>query len=86
MEAMKKDISELMRNQEHMLVAIKYLNERVEDMVEKAMKDNTKDVEDILESQEMIDKLIVKNSDDILLIKKTKKLGLSCAKLSSSWG
>ena len=69
---MKKDISELMRNQEHMLVAIKYLNERVEDMVEKAMKDNTKDVEDILESQEMIDKLIVKNSDDILLIKKAK--------------
>ena len=45
MEAIQKDISELMTNQEHMSVAIKYLNERTEDMVEKAMKDNTKNVE-----------------------------------------
>ena len=36
-------------------------------------KVNTKDVQDILESQEMIDKIIVKNSDDILKIKKTKE-------------
>ena len=56
-----------------MLKAIKYLDERIEQNIEKERNDNAKDVENILESQEMIDRIIIKNSDDILLIKKTKR-------------
>ena len=73
MEAKKRDLSELMTNQKHMLVAIKYLNEQIEDILEKAKNDNKKEVENILESQAMIDKIIVKNSDDILMIKNAKE-------------
>ena len=61
---MKSDVSELMTNQKRMLVAIKYLNEQIEDILEKAKNDNKKEVENILESQAMIDEIIVKNSDD----------------------
>ena len=39
---MRKEISELIRNQEHMLKAIKYLDERI---VEKERNDNANDVE-----------------------------------------
>ena len=67
---MKNDIAELMMNQKHILEAIKYLNERIE---YKAKNENTNEVNDILESQAMIDQLIVKNSDDILIIRKTKE-------------
>ena len=67
---MKNDIAELMMNQKHILEAIKYLNERIE---YKAKNENTNEVNDILESQAMIDKIIVKNSDDILIIRKTKE-------------
>ena len=59
MEAKKRDLSELMTNQKHMLVAIKYLNEQIEDILEKAKNDNKKEVENILESQAMIDEIIV---------------------------
>ena len=71
---MKNDISELMTNQKHMLEAIKYLHEQIEDIFKKAKNDKTDEVDNIIESQAMIDKLIVKNCDDILLIKKTKEL------------
>ena len=67
---MKNDIAELMMNQKHILEAIKYLNERIE---YKAKNENTNEVNDILESQAMIDQIIVKNSDDILIIRKTKE-------------
>ena len=73
MEAMKNDISELMTNQKHMLEAIKYLHEQIEDIFKKAKNGKTDKVDNIIESREMIDKLIVKNCDDILLIKKTKE-------------
>ena len=73
MEAMKNDISELMTNQKHMLEAIKYLHEQIEDIFKKAKNDKTDEVDNIIESQAMIDKLIIKNCDDILLIKKTKE-------------
>ena len=56
------DIAELMMNQKHILEAIKYLNERIE---YKAKNENTNEVNDILESQAMIDQIIVKNADDI---------------------
>ena len=44
MEAMKNDIAELMTNQNHMLEAIKYLNERIE---YKAKNVNTNEVNDL---------------------------------------
>ena len=56
------DIAELMMNQKHILEAIKYLNERIE---YKAKNENTNEVNVILESQAMIDQIIVKNADDI---------------------
>ena len=52
--------------------AISYLKEQIEDNCHKEKNDNIKQVENILESQAMIDELIVKNSDDIL-IKKRKE-------------
>ena len=64
---MTSDISELMTNQKHMLVAINYLKEQIEDILEKANNDNKKEVENILESQAMIAEIIVKNSDDIAI-------------------
>ena len=56
------DTAELMMNQKHILEAIKYLNECIE---YKAKNENTNEVNDILESQAMIDQIIVKNADDI---------------------
>ena len=37
-----------------------------------AYNDKGQEVQDIVESQNMIDEIIVKNTDDILIIKKTK--------------
>ena len=48
-------------------------NKQIEDILEKAKNDNKKEVENILESQAMIDEIIVNNSDDILMIKKAKE-------------
>ena len=70
---MKKNVKELMDNQTNILEAIKYLNERIEDIIDKEKKDKCNEVKDILDSQAMIDEIIVKNSDDILIIKKTKE-------------
>ena len=56
-----------------MLEAIKYLSERIEDVTDKANNEKT-NVRDILDSQAMIDAIIVKKtSDDIVLIKKIKE-------------
>lgn len=68
---MKSNVNELMTNQTHILQAIKYLNERVEDIIEKTK--NSDEVKNIIESQSMIDEIIVKNTDDIAKIKKTKE-------------
>jgi hypothetical protein len=72
MDAMKKKVNEVMENQTHILEAIKYLNERIEDIIDKKKKDKCNEVKKILDSQEMIDNIIVKNSDDIMIIKKTR--------------
>ena len=69
---MKKGISELTTNQNHILVAIKYLNEQIEEMVDKAKSENTNEVKNIIESQAMIDEIMVKNCDDTMIIKKKK--------------
>ena len=73
MSALNEQVSELMVNQKHMLEAIKYLNERMEDIIEKAKEAKDNQIENILESQGMIDGIIVKNSDDIRILKKTKE-------------
>ena len=51
-----------------MLEAIKHLNERLIEIENKEY-----DVKNIVESQSLIDEIIMKNSDDILFIKKTKE-------------
>ena len=38
MTAMKDQVSELMVNQKHMLEALKYFNERIDDIIEKAIR------------------------------------------------
>ena len=70
MYLIKKQVNELIENQYHILVAIKYLDERLKEPTNKEKDDN--DVGDILESQTMIDQITVKNSDDMLVMKKTK--------------
>ena len=72
---MYENIDDLMTNHRHILEAIKYLKEQVEDIVNKDKVNNEKEVEvdQILESQAMLDELLVKNCDDILRIKRIKE-------------
>ena len=70
--AIKEQVNNLTENQKHILEAIKYLKERMEHMLKKFDDEKTDDVNEILESQVMIDALVVKNSDDIILIKKLR--------------
>ena len=63
-------IDELMNNQNHILEAIQNLNERLVVVEEKLNDDHADEVKNIVETQAMIDKIIVKNSDDIVLMKK----------------
>ena len=73
MKNIKVQIKELLENQEHILEAVKNLNERLERIEQKTNDEKLDDIKNILESQTMIDEIIVKNSDDIILMKKTKK-------------
>jgi hypothetical protein len=50
-------------------------------MIDKTKDDKSSEVENILESQAMLDENIVKNSDDILFIKKTKEANAVAIKL-----
>ena len=81
MEALEDQADELMRNQNHILEAIKYLNGKVEEMIDKTKDDKSSEVGNILESQAMLDEIIVKNSDDILIIKKPKDANAVAIKL-----
>ena len=71
MEAIQNQVKELMVNQHHILEAIKYLKDKVEE--DKNGNDGLKEIQDIIESQAMIDELIVKNSDDIQIIKRSRE-------------
>ena len=73
MDVIKKQVNELMENQNHMLVAIKYLDEKLKEILSNAHDKETDEIKDIIESQGMIDGIIVKNSDYILALKKTKE-------------
>ena len=81
MESLKAHVSELMKNQRHILEAIKYLDEKVKDIIEKTKDDKKDEVKDIIESQVMIDEIIVKNSDDIRFIKQIKEENAKSIKL-----
>ena len=55
-----------------MLNAIKNLNGRLEAIEEKVDDNKIKDLKDILESQSLIDEIVVNNSDDIAIMKKVE--------------
>ena len=61
-----------MENQTHILNAIQYFDDRMTKVDEKALDKHRSDLKDIIESQTMLDEMIVKSSEDILVIKKTK--------------
>ena len=71
MEAIKSQIKELMVNQQHILEAIKFLKDKVED--DTKLTDKMKEIQDIIDSQEVIDEVIVKSVDDIEIIKRSKE-------------
>ena len=68
MKNLKEQVMELEKDQTHMLEAIKYLNDRLE-----AMEKKESNLKDFLESQGTIDEIIVKNCDDIHIMKRTKE-------------
>ena len=72
MKTLNEQVKKLTDNQKHILEAIKYLNERLESNLEKVNDDQIKDVNNIIENQAMMDQLVVKNSDDIIAIRKRK--------------
>ena len=71
MEAIQNQVKELMVNQHHILEAIKYLKEKVEE--DNHGNDRLKEMQDMIESQALIEEVIVKNSDDIQIIKRSKE-------------
>ena len=73
MKTLKEKVIELEENQKNILEAIKYLDGQMKSNIEKNDVGKINDFNNILESQSMIDQLIVKNSDDIVLIKKTRR-------------
>ena len=60
MEVLEDQVDELMINQNHILEAIKYLNGKVEEMIGKTKDDKSSEVGNILESQAMVDEIIVR--------------------------
>ena len=72
LKLIEEQVQNLKNNQEHVIEAVKNLNSRfgaIESVLDRE-KQNT--FKDILNSQEMLDELLVKNSDDIKLLKNWK--------------
>ena len=61
----KDKIEELFQNQTYILEAVKNLNERLTSIEERLDDQRMLEVKEILESQAIIDEIIVKNTDDI---------------------
>ena len=72
MKTLKEQVVELNKNQNHVLEAIKDLNERLEHLEDIFKDDKLNNLQEIIESQEIIDGIVVKNADDMILIKKRK--------------
>ena len=66
-------IEEVLKNQNFILEAVTNLNARLEAIEKQNDDEQTTDLKEILESQALIDGIIVKNSEDIALMKKVKK-------------
>ena len=73
MDIFKEQINELMENQTHILNAITNFDERLKTVEDKTMENQGNYIMDILESQGMLDEIIVKSCDDILVMKKDKE-------------
>ena len=69
----KDKIEELFQNQTYILEAVKNLNERLTSIEERLDDQRMLEVKEILESQAIIEEIIVKNTDDIVLMKKMKQ-------------
>ena len=63
-------MEEFISNQKYILDAVKNLNERLLEVEERLDDEKMKDIKDIIEGQALIDKVIVKNADDIKLMTK----------------
>ena len=72
MKNQKIQITELFENQKNILEAVQYLNERLKAMEEKNSDKEVDDIDNILKSKVMIDKILVKNTEDISKMKKMK--------------
>ena len=68
----KDQVEELMRNQTFILEAVRNLNERLEMIEQNYDVEKMNEIQEILDSQAVIDEVIVKNSDDIANMKKSK--------------
>ena len=66
-------IEELFQNQTYILEAETNLNKRLTSMEEKIDDQKMLEVKEILESQAIIDEIVVQNTDDIVLMKKMKQ-------------
>ena len=73
MKNQKIQITELFENQKNILEAVQYLNERLKAMEEKNSDKEVDDIDNILKSKVMIDKILVKNTEDISKMKKMKE-------------
>ena len=73
MKSLKEQVVELNKNQNHVLEAIKDLNERLEHLEDIFKDDKLNNLQEIIESQEIIDGIIVKNADDMIPMKKKKE-------------
>ena len=82
MDMIKKQVEEISKNQNHILKAIKYLDEKIKEVIDNGK--NTDEIKNIIESQDRIDGIIVKNSDDILAMEKTKAENADAIKVLES--
>ena len=62
-----------MENQTHILEAIRYLDERWKNVEDKKGDNQRGEIKEILDIQAMLDQIVVKTSDNFLLMKKTKE-------------
>lgn len=75
-KCLEEQVETLKNNQEHVIEAFKNLNDRfgaIEGIIDVGQ---LKDAKNIVESQAMIDELIVKNADDIKILQEWKKRNL----------
>ena len=82
MDMIKKQVEEISKNQNHILKAIKYLDEKIKEVIDNGK--NTDEMKNIIESQDRIDGIIVKISDDILAMEKTKAENADAIKVLES--